>query len=184
MQVALSALWLPILLSAIAVFIASSLIWTVVQYHNADWHKLPDEEAARAALKGAEPGQYSLPHAMDGKARQSEEWQKKFKEGPAAMLVVLPHGSLAMGKQLGQWLVYTIVISLLVAYVAASTLPTGTAYLKVFQVTATVATLAYAGAAATGAIWFGHTWSRTIKDIIDGLVYGLLTAGVFGWLWP
>lgn len=184
MQVALTALWLPILLSAVLVFIASSLIWTVVQYHNSDWQKLPDEEGARTALKGAAPGQYTVPHAADNKARQSEEWQTKYKEGPAAMLVILPHGSLAMGKQLGQWFVYTLVISVLVAYVAGSTLATGSVYMKVFQVTGTVATLSYAGAAATGSIWFGHTWSRTIKDIIDGLIYGLLTAGVFGWLWP
>lgn len=184
MSVELLSLWLPILLSAIAVFIASSLIWTVVQYHNADWRKLPDEEAARRVLKGTAPGQYSVPHAADGKARQSPEWQEKFKEGPAAMMVVLPHGSMAMGKQFVQWISYCLIISLLVAYVAGATLPAGTAYLKVFQVTCTTALLAYAGGAAAGSIWFGHSWGRTVKDIIDGLIYGLLTAGIFGWLWP
>lgn len=184
MMIQLSSLWLPILLSGIAVFIASSLIWTVLQYHNSDWHKLPNEEAARQALRGATPGEYSLPHAADNKARQGEEWQAKFKEGPAAMLVVLPHGSMAMGKQFVLWITYCLVISLLVAYVAAVTLPAGSDYLKVFQVTGTVAILAYAGNAASGSIWFGHSWSRTAKDILDGVVYGLLTAGIFGWLWP
>ena len=184
MQVALTSLWLPILLSAITVFVASSLIWMVVQYHNSDWQKLPDEEGARSALNGIPPGQYSLPHAADNKARQSEEWQAKYKEGPAAMLVVLPHASIAMGKQLGQWIVYTLVLSTLVAYVAGTTLPAGSDYLKVFQVVGAVAALAYAGNAAAGSIWFGHTWSRTVKDIVDGAVYGLLTAGIFGWLWP
>jgi len=24
----------------------------------------------------------------------------------------------------------------------------------------------------------------TIKEVVDGLIYGLLTAGTFGWLWP
>lgn len=184
MAVELVSLWLPILLSGIAVFIASSLIWTVVQYHNRDWQKLPDEEAMRQALKGTAPGQYSVPHAADGKARQSPEWQEKFKEGPAAMMVVLPHGSMAMGKQFIQWIIYCLIISLLVAYVGAATLPPGTEYLKVFQVTGTTAILAYAGGAAMGAIWFGHTWGRTTKDVVDGLIYGLLTAGIFGWLWP
>jgi hypothetical protein len=184
MSVALSSLWLPILASGIAVFIASSLIWTVVQYHNSDWQKLPDEEAARQALKGTAPGQYSVPHAADGKARQSPEWQAKYKEGPTAMMVVFPRGSLAMGKQFVQWIVYCLVISLFVAYVAAATLPAGTVYLKVFQVTGTTALLAYAGGAAAGSIWFGHTWGRTMKDILDGLIHGLLTAGIFGWLWP
>lgn len=184
MSVALSSLWLPILLSAIAVFIASSLIWAVLQYHNSDWRKLPDEEAARQALKGVAPGQYMMPHAADGKARQSPEWQERFKEGPAAMMVVRPHGSMAMGKQLIQWFIYCLIISLLVGYVAGVTLPPGTEYLKVFQVVGTTAILAYAGSAAAGSIWFGHTWGRTLKDILDGLIHGLLTAGIFGWLWP
>jgi hypothetical protein len=178
------SLWLPILLSAVVVFIASSLIWVVVQYHNSDWHKLPDEEAARTALKGTSPGQYSVPHAASGAERKSAEWQAKYKDGPAAMLVVFPGASLAMGKQLVQWFVYCLAISLLVAYVAGVTLPAGVDYLKVFQIAGTAAVLAYAGAAPMGSIWFGHTWSATVKDLLDGLIYGLLTAGVFGWLWP
>jgi hypothetical protein len=184
MSVALSSLWLPILLSAITVFVVSGLFWTVIQHHNSDWRKLPDEEIARQALKGVPPGEYTIPHAADGKARQSPEWQEKFKEGPAAMMTVLPHGSMAMGKQFIQWIVYCLIISLLVGYVAAASLPAGTEYLKVFQITATTAWLAYAGGAAAGSIWFGHGWIGTVKDIIDGLVYGLLTAGMFGWLWP
>jgi len=184
MNIALSGLWLPILLSAIIVFMTSSIIWMFMQYHNSDWKPLPDEDAVRGALSGTPPGQYSLPHAADNKARQSVEWQEKFKNGPAGMIIVIPHGSLAMGKQLGQWLVYCIVISILVAYVASVSLAAGAEYLKVFQVVGTVATLAYSGSAAMGAIWFGHQWSRTSKDILDGIIYGLLTAGCFGWLWP
>jgi hypothetical protein len=184
MHVALASLWLPIVLSAITVFVVSSLIWMVIQWHNADWQELPDEDKARAALRGTPPGQYSVPHAADGKARQQDAWQAKFKEGPVAMLVVLPQGDAAMGRQLIYWLAYTLVLSTLIAYVAGTTLTAGTDYLKVFQVTSTVGVLAYAGNAATGAIWFGHTWSRTLKDIVDGLVYALATAGIFGWLWP
>lgn len=184
MIVELTSLWLPILLSAIAVFIVSSLIWTVVQWHNGDWHKLPNEEAARQALSGTPPGEYTIPHAADGKARRSEEWQARYKEGPAVMMTVLPHGSLGMGKQLGQWIVYTLLISFVVAYLAAATLNAGADYLKVFQVTGTAAWLGYAGATIPGSVWFGHGWGRTVKEIIDGLVYALLTAGIFGWLWP
>jgi len=184
MIVDLTSLWLPILLSAITVFIVSSLIWTVIQWHNSDWQKLPDEDGVRRALKGAAPGDYTVPHAADSKARQADEWQQKFREGPAAMMVVLPPGSMAMGKQLVQWFIYCLVISTLVAYVAAATLPAGVEYLKVFQVTGTVAILAYAGSTAMGSIWFGHGWGRTLKEIADGVIYGLLTAGIFGWLWP
>lgn len=184
MEIQLMSLWLPIVLSTVAVFFASSLVWMVLQYHNSDWAKLPDEEAARSALDGVAPGQYSVPHAASNEARKSTEWQEKCKEGPTAMLVILPSGLPAMGKQLGQWFVYCLVISFLVAYVASATLSADANYLQVFRIVGTVAVLAYAGAAAQGSIWFGHTWSRTVKDIIDGLIYGLLTAGVFGWLWP
>lgn len=184
MHVEILSLWLPILLSAIAVFVASSLIWTVVQWHNADWKKLPDEEAARSALSGTPAGEYAMPHAADAKARRDEAWQARFREGPTAMLVVLPPGGPAMGRQLLQWFVYTLVVSFLVAYVASVTLPAGTDYLTVFRVVGTVAILAWAGNAGTGSIWFGHGWARTAKDVADGIVYGLLTAGIFGWLWP
>jgi hypothetical protein len=184
MSVALTSLWLPILLSAVAVFIASALIWTVVQWHKGDWRKLPDEDAARRALQGVAPGEYMVPYASSGRERQSPEWQQKYKEGPAAMLTVLPHGTMAMGKTFIQWIVYCLLVSLLVAYVAAATLAPGTEYLKVFQVTGTTAFLAYAGAAPIYSIWFGHGWGRSVKELVDGLVYGLLTAGFFGWLWP
>ncbi len=184
MQVALTALWLPILLSTVAVYIASSLIWAVIQYHNSDWRKLPDEDAARAALKGVAPGQYSVPHAADGKARQNEAWQARYAEGPTVLMVVFPPGPLSMGKQLGQWVIYLLIMSTIIAYVAGTALPAGADYMKVFQLVATVATLGYAGYSVAGSVWFGHLWTRTAKDILDGLIYGLLTAGVFGWLWP
>lgn len=184
MSVGLASLWLPILAAAIIVFFASFVIWSVLQWHNSDWRKLPDEEAARTALKGTPVGMYTLPHAADNKERQSEAWMSKYREGPAAMLTMLPHGTLAMGKQLVQWFVYCVIVSLLVAYVGGATLPAGTDYLKVFQVIGTVAFLAYAGSAGMQAIWFGHPWGKTVKDAIDGLIYGLLTAGVFGWMWP
>ncbi len=184
MNVSLVSLWLPILASGAVVFIASSLIWMVVNYHNSDWQKLPDEDTARMLLKATAPGQYSVPHAATAADRKSAEWQEKFKEGPAATLVVLPHRSLAMGKQLVQWTIYCLAISFLVAYVASATVAPGADYLKVFRVAGTVAVLAYAGAAPMRSIWFGQPWSASTKDVLDGVIYGLLTAGVFGWLWP
>jgi hypothetical protein len=145
---------------------------------------LADVDAARRALKVAGPGHYMIPYAADNKMRQSAEYRGMLQEGPVAMLTALPAGSFAMGKQMIQWIVYCLVISLFVAYVGSATLPAGTDYLQVFQVTGTVAILAYAGAAPTNAVWFGHTWTRTAKDVLDGVIYGLLTAGIFGWLWP
>lgn len=184
MNVALTSLWLPILLSGVAVFIVSSLIWAVIQYHNSDWQKLSDEETARSALRGAAPGHYSIPHAADNAAKADEAWQAKYKEGPAAMITVIPHGNLSMAKQLVQWLIYCVLISVFVAYIAGTTLTAGSEYLKVFQITSTTAILAYGGGAGLNLIWFGHSVGRTIKDVIDAIIYGLVTGGIFGWLWP
>jgi hypothetical protein len=184
MNVELSALWLPILLSTIAVFIVSSLIWAVIQYHNSDWKRLADEESARTALKGAPPGQYAIPYAADNAAKADEAWQARYKEGPVAMITVVPHGEPAMGKQLVQWFAWCLLISIFVGYIAGTTLSAGSEYLKVFQITSTTAILAYGGGAGMNMIWFGATGSKTIKDLLDALVYGLVTGGIFGSLWP
>lgn len=184
MNVALTSLWLPILLSGIAVFFVSSLIWAVIQYHNSDWQKIPDEESTRNALRGLGVGQYSVPYAADNAAKASEDWQSRYKEGPIAMISVLPHGTLSMNRQLSRWFVYCIVISLLVAYVAGTALSAGADYMKVFQVTSTTTILAHGGGAGMNMIWFGATPRRTAKDVLDAIIYGLVTAGFFGWLWP
>ncbi len=73
---------------------------------------------------------------------------------------------------------------MLVAYIGAVTLDPGTEYLKVFQVIGTAAILAYAAAHVPRSIWFQRPWANTFKEVFDGVLYGLLTAGVFGWLWP
>ena len=184
MNIALTSLWLPILLSAIAVFFASSVIWMVVGYHSSDWQKLQNEDDAQNTLRGTPVGQYSIPHAANMAERESDDFKKKFASGPAAMLVVMRNDSMSMGRQLSQWFAYCVVASTLIAYVASATLAADTAYMKVFQVVGSVAILTYGGAAAIGSIWFGFTWSKSIKDIVDATVYGLLTAGIFGWLWP
>jgi len=184
MDVSLVSLWLPIVLSAVAVFFASSLIWMVLQWHNSDWKKLPDEEAARAALKGVPPGQYTVPHAADGKARQDPEWLRKATEGPAVMMVVWAGDPTKMGKQLIQWFIYCLVISGLLGFVASAILHSGEGFGMVFHSVAIIGALTYSGGHAMGAIWFGHSWGRTVKDIVDGLIYALLTAAIFAWFWP
>ena len=111
-------------------------------------------------------------------------WLAKIKEGPSAMIVVWSSNPMQMGKQLTQWAVYCLVISALIAHVAVSALHAGDGFARVFYLTGLVGILAYAGNAAIGAIWFGHSWSRTVKDIIDGMIYGVATGLVFAWLWP
>lgn len=185
-MVYLLELWLPIVLAAVVVFIASSIIHMVLPYHKSDFKRLPDEERVLDALRKEElpPGEYSFPRASSMKDMGSPEMLKKFNEGPVGMMTVLPSGPPAMGKALVLWFVYCLVISIFVAYLAGRTLGPSSEYLAVFRVTSVAAFLAYAAAQASESIWMGRSWSSTFKNAIDGLIYGLLTGGVFGWLWP
>lgn len=183
--VSLGSLWLPVLLSAVAVFIASSVVWMLLPHHRGDFDGLPDEDAVRDALASPDltPGQYHVPYAPDRETYRSEEVQRKLGEGPVARITVMD-GPPDMGRQFVAWFLYSILVGVLAAYVAGQTLAPGAAYLDVFQVTGTVAWAAYGVAYVGDAIWFGRPWGFCLKMLVDGLVYGLLTAGVFGWLWP
>ncbi|MFW6010736.1 MAG: hypothetical protein ACOC9H_02340 [Gemmatimonadota bacterium] len=185
-MVSLGALWLPILVAAALVWVAGAIVWMVLPHHRNDFRQVPDEEAVRDALSSdaLTPGQYTIPHAPDREAYQQPEIQEKFEEGPVAFLTVLPTGTAPMGKQLTLYFVYAVAVSLVAGYVASRTLGPGTAYMEVFQITGTVAWVAYGAAYVQEGVWFGRPWSFVVKNLVDALLYGLLTAGVFGWLWP
>jgi len=185
-MVAISALWIPILLSAVIVFVASSIIHMALPYHRSDYRKLPDEEKVLDALRaaGVTPGaMYQFPHCTH-QTMKSPESMERFKRGPVGHLTVIPSGAPNMGKYLGLWFVYCVVIGIFVAYLTGRTLGAGTDYLQVFRVAGTAAFLGYALAQVQDLIWKGQTWGVTFKHVFDGLIYGLLTAGTFGWLWP
>jgi hypothetical protein len=185
-MVSLAALWLPILLSAVFVFVLSSIIHMVLGYHRSDYTRLPNEDAVRAAIRSGSPApaQYIIPYAMGPKEMESPEMKQKFAEGPIGVLNIRPAGPVTMGPSLVQWFLFALVVSFFVAYAAIHALPEGAPYLKVFQVVGTVAFLAYAAGQLPAAIWMGKPWAVAWKEVFDGLVYGLVTAGSFGWLWP
>jgi hypothetical protein len=182
-MVPLASLWLPIVLSAVIVFIASSILHMVLPYHRSDYQKLPDEEKARAALRGTPLGLYMFPHCSH-KEMNSPEVVEKWNTGPAGVLTIFPLGRPAMPKFLAQWFAYCLLISFFIAYLAAHTMPQGTHYLQVFRVVGTAGFLAYGLANIVNGIWKGQMWGMVAKEIIDGFIYGMLTAGTFGWLWP
>jgi hypothetical protein len=185
-MVSLGALWLPIVLSAVLVFVLSSIIHMVLRYHNADYTPLPNEDAVRAAIRSGNPApkQYIIPYCASPKEMESPEAKRKFIEGPVGVLNLKPAGAPGMGASLTQWFLFILVVSFMVAYVASHALPPGTPYLGVFRIVGAVAFLAYAAGQLPAAIWMGKPWVVAIKEAFDGLVYGLATAGVFGWLWP
>jgi hypothetical protein len=184
-MVPLITLCLPILLSAVIVFFASSIIHMLLPYHRSDYQKLPEEESIRAALRaaGVKRGLYHFPYCTH-KDMKTPATIEKFKQGPVGMMTVFPSGPPVMPKFLGMWFAYCLVISFFVAYLTGHTVPPGTSYLTVFRVAGTAAFLAYGLGNLSNSIWKGQPWSVTFKEVFDGLIYGLLTAGTFGWLWP
>ena len=185
-MVPITALWLSILLSAVIVFVASSIIHMVLPIHKSDYRKLPEEGRVLDALRAADvtPGPtYHFPHTTH-KEMKSPEVVEKFKRGPVGLLTVIRSGPPAMGKFLGQWFLYCLVISIFTAYLTGRTRAPGTHYLEVFRVAGTTAFLGYAAAQVQDSIWKGQPWGVTLKHVLDGLIYALLTAGTFGWLWP
>jgi hypothetical protein len=185
-MVALSSLWLPILLSALVVFVASALVWMALPHHRSDFRSLPDEEAVRQVLLGQHlaPGMYSLPHASTSAAMKEPEYQKKLVEGPVGFVTMRRAGPWTMGPQLVQSFLYYLFVSLLVGYIVSRSMPANSDYLAVFRIAGTVGWMAYGVAVVPDSIWFARPWSHTVKLLGDALLYGLLTAGVFGWLWP
>lgn len=180
-------LWLPILLSAVICFLASSAIHMALKWHNSEYRQLPAEDDVRAAFQraGAAPGQYVIPWCMDPKERGGEAMKRKYEEGPLALVWLMPNGMPNMGKSLGLWFVYLLVVGFFVAYLAGHVVPPGAhQYLKVFRVVGTAAFLAHGFGQVQGSIWMGKPWSAAVKDLLDALIYALLTAGTFGWLWP
>ncbi len=186
-MVTITMLWLPILVSAVVVFFAGFIAWMVLPHHRSDWSKLPDEDAFASEVNRqapAAPGQYSFPYAASPDDWKSEAFVEKMNRGPVGFLILRPTGNNSMGKSLAIQLIYCILLSVFIAYIAGRSLAPGAHYLEVFQIAGAVAVLAHIDALPVNANWFGHSWSSTIKTMIDGVASGLLTAGIFGWLWP
>lgn len=182
----LAALWMPIVLSAVFVFVASAIIWMASPLHKHDYKNPGEHENTMLDFfrnLNLEPGVYYVPWCQ-GKNMKDPAVQAKMKAGPYVQTIVLP-GTPSMGKMLAAWMFHLLIVSVFVAYVAHLALPASDApYLKVFQIAGTAALLAHAGYALPLCIWHGQPWAQLPGRVVDGVIYALLTAGTFGWLWP
>lgn len=186
MRTLLIELWLPILVSAVIVFVASSLIHMVLPWHKSDYRKVPNEDKFMDTLRplAIPPGDYMVPRPGSREEMRSSDFAEKFKKGPVVMMTVLPSGSFAMGRNLLLWFIYLIIVSVFSAYVAGAALSRYADYLEVFRFAGTAAFLSHSVAIWPLSIWYRRSWITTLKATIDGLIYAGLTAGTFGWLWP
>ena len=182
----LSVLCPAILLAAVIVFVASSIIHMAPLWHKNDFPRMPREEEVLAALRpfAIPPGDYFLPRPGGRDEIKSPEFQEKLTKGPVAVMTVMPNGMFRMGGKLAQWFVFLLVVNFFTAYVAGRALPAGTPYLKVFQIAGATAFMGYSLALVQFSIWYNRSWRLTFKALFDGLIYASLTAGTLGWLWP
>jgi hypothetical protein len=181
----LMELWLPILLSGIALFFASFLSWMVVQLHQSDWRKLPaEDEFLRAArAMNLAPGNYMFPGCSTREEMKSPEHQQKMAQGPRGILTVFPMEDMgkSMGRNLGLTILYFLVVSFCIAYLATLALPHGAEFRKVFRFVSTAGLLVFLSAIVQHAIWFR---CRITGHVIESIAYAAIIGAIFGALWP
>jgi hypothetical protein len=182
----LSDLWLPILLSAIFVFLASSIIHMVSPWHRSDYPKIPNEDRVREVLRplAIPPGDYMIPRPSSRGDLRSPEFAAKIRSGPVMVLTVMPNGPMSMGRNLSLWFVYCLAVNVFAAYITSHAVQLDAPYLEVFRFAGAAAFMGYVLALWQMSIWYRRSWLTTIKASVDGLIYACITAGTLGWLWP
>jgi hypothetical protein len=185
-MVSIFSLWLPILLSAVFVFVVSSIIHMLLRYHESDFKKIPSEDEVLNSLGrfSIPPGDYMIPRGEGMKSMKDPAFIDKMKKGPVALITVIKSGPPSMTGSLVLWFVYAVIVGIFAAYIAGRALGPGAQYLEVFRFAGCTAFIGYSLALMQNSIWYNRNWCTTLKSMFDGLIYGLVTAGTFGWLWP
>ena len=180
------ALWLPILLAAVLVFVVSSAIHMASPWHKSDYPQIPSEDRVMDLLRplAIPPGDYMVPRAASHDEMRSAEFKAKYAQGPVMLVTVWPSGTMSIARSLVLWFLYCVVAGGFTAYIVGSALPVGAPYLQVFRNATAAAFACYALGLWQMSIWYRRAWSATIKATVDGVIYALLTAGTLGWLWP
>jgi len=182
----IAELWMPIVLSAVLVFAASSVIHMVIMWHKSDYRQFAGEDNVRAAIRAANasPGLYVIPYAKDMKEFGGEEMRKKFVEGPVGFVTLKAPGPPTMGAALAQWFVFSLGVAAIAGYLAAHALHPGASFLAVCRVVGTVVFVAYGAGSVTQGIWMSKPWHSVAMELLDAAIYATLNAVAFAWLWP
>jgi hypothetical protein len=185
-MISIPELWLPILVSAVFVFLISSVIHMVLGYHANDFKSPPNEGAFADAIRklNLAPGDYGYPMARTRKEMNSPEYLEKRKQGPLLIMTTWSPADASMGRPLVLWFLFSIIVGMFAAYVAGRACGPDATYLAVFRFAGVTSFVAYTFGGWPASIWYKRSWTATLKNTFDGLVYGLVTGGVFGWLWP
>ena len=185
-MVSMSQLWIPILLSAVAVFVASSVIHMASPWHKSDYPRMRDEDAVMDALRplAIPPGDYFFPRPASMAEMRSPQFVERMGRGPVVLMTVMPNGITPMAGIFVRWFVYLVVVSSIAALVASAGLSARADPRHVFHQITLVAFSGYALALWQLSIWYRRAWAITIKATVDALIYAGITGGVFAWCWP
>ena len=180
------SLWLPVVVSAVAVFVASSVVHMVLKYHKADYKPLPNEgEVADAIRKGNPgPGYYVMPHCADMSEMKDPAVIAKYEKGPVGLVALMAAGVPNMGKLLGLWFGFCLLLSFAIGYVARHTLSAAADGLTVMRITGAIAFIGYGMTSIINSIWYGMPWSNTARSLLDAVIYAIVTGLAFRLLWP
>jgi len=180
-----AALWLPIVVSAVAIFVLSSVMHMVLPWHKSDYPRVANEDALMDALRplAIPPGEYLVPRPQNMQDLKSPAFLEKMNAGPVFILRMLPNGLRPMSGPLFQWFIYLLVVDAFAAHIAQFVAP-GAGMHRIFHVVALTSLLGYAAALWQMTIWYRRSAWITFKSTIDGLIYAIVTGLVFVWLWP
>jgi hypothetical protein len=182
METPLLSLWLPIVASGVALFFASWMAWMLLPHHKKEWTGMANEDAVIAQLRsaGVAPGQYVFPYAACSADMGSAEHKAKIQAGPNGSLIVWG-GAPNMGVNMLCTVIFFLVVSTVIAYLAAMVIPPTNDHWFIFRFVGTAGVLTYGAANILNGIWFGR---KMVGDILDGVAYGLITGAIFTALWP
>lgn len=180
-DVSVVSLWLPTVLSGVALFFASFLSWMIVQLHKQDWIKMSCEDDFLDKLRelDVKPGSYMFPGYDTPEEMKSEEAAKKFEQGPVGVITVFP--GMTMGRNLALTMVFFLVCSFCIGYLGTMAIGPASTRFDVFRFIATAGLLTFLSAIVQHAIWFR---SRVTGHVIESIAYALIIGAIFAALWP
>lgn len=174
------SLWMPILLSAVLVWIASFLMHMVFPHHKSEYRQLPDEDKFNGAMEGVSSGLYMFQFCSPENMKDPEK-VARIQKGPNGILAVWP-GPVNMGQNLIMTLLFYVIVGVFVAYLGKFAGLEGTEYMHRFRVIAAAALACHGLGWMPFLIWF--RFAKFWPNLVDSIVYALITAGTFAWLWP
>ena len=161
----------------------SYVLHGLLNYHLRDYDRIPNEDAFVEAVErlGIPPGNYPVPLPRSRKERMGPPFMRKRERGPIWLNIMTPF---SMRRVVLQWFVYSLAVGIFAALLAGRALAPGAEFSEVVLFAGLAAFGAHSFALWQRSVWYRTKWSRTVRSTFDGLVYGLETGAIFGWLWP